>query len=120
MNNDSQDLLKLNMSKFLKIGALLFCLMCLFFATHMTSKYEYQKTETGIQRNKVKELEERIHELSITNRELSQIRHTLVQEKEHLSKELQALQDKYSEMEDWKITMEKEKESLNNGPDNKQ
>ncbi len=120
MNNNIQNLLKLNISKFLKIGTLLFCLMCLFFAIHMASKYEYQKTETGIQRNKVKELEEKVLELSNTKRELSQIRHTLAQEKEQLLKELNALQNKYSEMEGWKITMEKEKESLNNGPDNKQ
>lgn len=93
--------------KFLKIGAIVFCLMCLFFAINMASKYEHQKTETEIHRTKAKELEEKIHELSMANRELLQIRHTLVQEKALLSKEIDSLQEKYSTREDWKITTEK-------------
>ncbi len=120
MNNYNPNLLKFNISKFLKTGAILFCLMCLFFATHMASKYEHQKTETEIQCNKVKELEERVHELTNANLELSRIRHALVQEKEQLCKEINTLQDKHVGMEDWKIATKDEKEALNNERDNKQ
>ncbi|HHT9138257.1 MAG TPA: hypothetical protein ACFYEK_13575 [Candidatus Wunengus sp. YC60] len=95
-------------SKFLKIGIVLFCLMCLFFATNMASKYEQQKTETEIHRGKVKELEEKIHELSTINQELLQMRYALVQEKEQLTKEISVLREKSAEAEDWKVTTKKE------------
>ena len=97
-----------NSSKFLTIGAVLFCLMCLFFAINMASKYEHQKTETEIHRCKVKELEEKVHELSTINQELLQMRYSLVQEKEQLPKEICALREKYAEAEDWKLTTKKE------------
>ena len=95
-------------SKFLKIGTVLFCLMCLFFAINMASKYEQQKTETEIHCSKVKELEEKIHELSIINQELLQMRYALVQEKDQLTKEISALREKHAEAEDWKLTTKKE------------
>lgn len=95
-------------SKFLKIGTVLFCLMCLFFAINMASKYEQQKTATEIHCSKVKELEEKIHELSIINQELLQMRYALVQEKELLTKEISALREKYAEADDWKLTTKKE------------
>ena len=95
-------------SKFLKIGTVLFCLMCLFFAINMASKYEQQKTEIEIHRSKVKELEEKIHALSAINQELLQMRYALVQEKEQLTKEISALREKYAEAEDWKLTTKKE------------
>ena len=95
-------------SQFLKIGIVLFCLMCLFFATNMAAKYEHQKTETEIHRSKVKELEEKIHELSTINQELLQMRYALVQEKDRLTKEIAALREKYAEAEDWKLTTKKE------------
>ncbi|MBI2471726.1 MAG: hypothetical protein HYV59_10870 [Planctomycetes bacterium] len=95
-------------SKFLKIGTVLFCLMCLFFAINMASKYEQQKTETEIHLSKVKELEEKIHELSAINQELLQMRYSLVQEKEQLTKEISALREKYAEADEWKLTPKKE------------
>ena len=95
-------------SKFLKIGVVLFCLMCLFFAINMASKYEHQKSETEIHCNKVKELEEKVNELSRINQELMQMRSALVIEKEHLAKENNALREKYSESDDWKVTNKKE------------
>jgi regulator of replication initiation timing len=82
--------------------------MCLFFATNMAAKYEHQKTETEIHRSKVKELEEKIHELSTINQELLQMRYALVQEKDRLTKEITALREKYAEAEDWKLTTKKE------------
>ena len=91
-------------SKFLKIGIALFCFMCLFFATNMAAKYEHQKTETEIHCSKVKELEEKIHELSTINQELLQMRYALVQEKDRLTKEIAALREKYGEGDDWKLT----------------
>lgn len=97
-----------HISKFIKIGAVLFCFMCLFFAINMASKYEYQKTETEIQGNKVRELEEKIRELTIINQELSQIRMILAQDREQLKKEISVLQKKYPELEDWKLTSKNE------------
>lgn len=93
-----------HISKFIKIGVMLFCFMCLFFAINMASKYECQKTETEIQSNKVKELEGKIRELAIINQELLHIRTVLAQEKEQLTKEIRSLQKKYPELEDWKLT----------------
>ncbi len=87
-------------SNFLKIGIVLFCFMCLFFATNMAAKYEHQKTETEIHCSKVKELEEKIHELSTINQELLQMRYALVQEKDQLTKEIAALREKYGEVDD--------------------
>ena len=95
-------------STFLKIGIVLFCFMCLFFATNMAAKYERQKTETEIHRSKVKELEEKVHELSTINQELLQMRYALVQEKDRLTKEIAALREKYAEADDWKLTTKKE------------
>ena len=95
-------------SKFLKIGTVLFCFMCLFFAINMAAKYEYQKTETEFHSGKAKELEEKIHELSIINQELLQMRSTLVREKELLTKEISALREKSVETEDWKLPPKKE------------
>lgn len=95
-------------SKFLTIGIVSFCFMCLFFATNMAAKYEHQKTETEIHRSKVKELEEKIHELSTINQELLQMRYALVQEKDRLTKEIAALREKYGEGDDWKLTTKKE------------
>jgi septal ring factor EnvC (AmiA/AmiB activator) len=95
-------------SGLLKIGVVLFCFMCLFFATYMTSKYEHQKTETEIQASKVKELEEKIHELFTTNQELLHIRSALVQEKEQLAKEINTLREKQIESEGWKHALEQE------------
>jgi len=95
-------------STFLKIGIVLFCFMCLFFATNMAAKYEHQKTETEIHCSKVKELEEKIHELSTINQELLQVRYALVQEKDQLTKEIAALREKYAEADDWKLTTKKE------------
>ena len=89
-------------SGFLKIGVVLFCFMCLFFATYMASKYEHQKTRTEIQIGKLKELEEKIRELSTINQELLQIRSVLVQEKEHMAKEISTLREKHIESEGWK------------------
>ena len=89
-------------SGFLKIGVVLFCFMCLFFATYMASKYEHQKTRTEIQIGKLKELEEKIRDLSTTNQELLQIRSVLVQEKEHMAKEISTLREKHIESEGWK------------------
>ena len=95
-------------SRFLTIGIVLFCFMCLFFATNMAAKYERQKTETEIHRSKVKELEEKVHELSTVNQELLQMRYALVQEKDQLTKEIAALREKYAEADDWKLTTKKE------------
>ncbi|MFN3531335.1 MAG: hypothetical protein ACK41Q_02315 [Candidatus Brocadia sp.] len=95
-------------SSLLKVGTVLFCFMCLFFATYMASRYEHQKTETEIQTNKVKELEEKVHELSAINRELLQIRSVLVQEKDQMEKEINALREKCLEFEGWKHATEKE------------
>jgi len=95
-------------SNLLKIGIVLFCFMCLFFATYMASKYEYQKTETEIQAGKVKELEEKVHELSTTNQELLHIRSALAQEKEQMAKEINTLREKCLEFEGWKHAIEKE------------
>ncbi len=95
-------------SRFLTIGIVLFCFMCLFFATNMAAKYEQQKTETDIHRSKAKELEEKIHELSIINQELLHMRFALVQEKDQLTKEIAALREKYGEGDDWKLTTKKE------------
>ncbi|MDN3514719.1 MAG: hypothetical protein NG747_10000 [Candidatus Brocadia sp.] len=93
-------------SSLFKIGLISFCFMCLFFATFMASKYEHQKTQTEIQTNKVKELEEKIHEISFANKELCQIRSVLVREKEQMAKEINALREKSLELEDWKLTIE--------------
>lgn len=98
---------------FLKVGTVLFCFMCLFFATYMASRYEYQKTETEIQASKVKELEEKIHELSTTNQELLQIRSVLVREKEQMAKEINTLREKCLEFEGWKHAIEREMLSSN-------
>ncbi len=95
-------------SGLLKIGTVLFCFMCLFFATYMTSKYEHQKTKTEMQISKLKELEEKIRELSIINQELLQIRSVLVQEKEHMAKEINTLREKHIESEGWKHAIEQE------------
>jgi Na+-transporting methylmalonyl-CoA/oxaloacetate decarboxylase gamma subunit len=95
-------------SSILKIGMVLFCFMCLFFATYMASRYESQKAETEIQASKVKELEEKIHELSAINQELLQIRSLLAQEKEQMVKEINALQEKCHDLEGWKDAIEKE------------
>ena len=70
----------------------------------MAAKYEHQKTETEIHCSKVKELEEKIHELSTINQELLQMRYTFVQEKDQLTKEIAALREKYGEGDDWKLT----------------
>ncbi len=90
-------------SKYLKIGAVLFCVMCLFFAVNMASKYEGQKSQTEIHLKKAKELEERINELSRANQELMQVRQALVQEKEQLAKEISSLREKHPASEDWKL-----------------
>jgi len=95
-------------SRFLTIGIVLFCFMCLFFATNMAAKYEHQKTETEIYLSKVKELEEKVRELSTVNQELLQMRYALVQEKDQLTKEIAALRQKYAEADDWKLTTKKE------------
>ncbi|HHT9107519.1 MAG TPA: hypothetical protein ACFYEF_03950 [Candidatus Wunengus sp. YC63] len=95
-------------SRFLTIGIVLFCFMCLFFATNMAAKYEHQKTETEIHRSKVKELEEKVHELSTVNQELLQMRYAFVQEKDQLTKEIAALREKYAASDDWKLTTKKE------------
>ena len=112
-----------NASKFLKICIVLFCFMCLFFATNMAAKYEHQKTETEIHRSKVKELEDKIQELSTINQELLQMRYALVQEKDRLTKEIAALREKYAEADDWKLTTKKESspaiQSDNTAPDRK-
>lgn len=100
--------------KFLKMGVVLFCFMCLFFAINTASKYEHQKTETEIQTNKVKDLKEKIHELSSTNQELVQIRYNLVQEKEQMAKEIKTLREKCLEFEDWKHAIEKGGDSKSN------
>ena len=84
--------------------------MCLFFAINTASKYEYQKSETEIHRNKVMELEEKVNELSLINQELMQMRSALVIEKEQMSKENNALLEKHSESDDWKLTNKKEKD----------
>ena len=100
-------------SNVLKIGTVLFCLMCLFFAINTASKYEHQKSEAEIQTKRVKELEEKIHELSTTNQELLQMRTVVMQEKEQMVKEISILQQKCLEYEDWKLAIEKEKLSNN-------
>lgn len=98
----------IRVSRFLRIGTVLFCFMCLFFATYMASRYEHQKTETEIQTYKVKELEDKIRELSTTNQELLHIRSALVQEKEQMAKEINTLREKCLEFEGWKHAVEKE------------
>ncbi|OQZ02182.1 MAG: hypothetical protein B6D35_01530 [Candidatus Brocadia sp. UTAMX2] len=86
-------------SGFLKIGAVLFCFMCLFFATYMASRYEHAKTEAEIQSHKRKELEEKYQELLQT--------HTvLIQEKDRLAHEAETLRAKNIGFEDWKHTIE--------------
>lgn len=94
-------------SSFLKIGAVLFCFMCLFFATYMASRYEHAKTETEIQAHKVKELEEKYQELSMIHQELLQTRTVLIQEKEQMGQEINMLQGKNIRPEDWIHTREK-------------
>lgn len=89
-------------SGLLKTGVVLFCFMCLFFATYMASRYEHQKAKTEIQTSKVRELEEKVHELSAINRELQHIRSALVQEKGEMAKEISALREKCLAFEDWK------------------
>ncbi|MEP9411375.1 MAG: hypothetical protein HRF42_08230 [Candidatus Brocadia sp.] len=89
-------------SGLLKTGVVLFCFMCLFFATYMASLYEHQKARTEIQTMKVRELEEKVHELSAVNRELMNIRSVLVQEKGEMAKEISALREKCLAFEDWK------------------
>ncbi|MCF6156611.1 MAG: hypothetical protein E3K36_15560 [Candidatus Brocadia sp.] len=98
----------IKISRFLKIGTVLFCFMCLFFATYMASRYEHQKTETEIQTYKVKELEDKIRELSAANQELLHIRSALAQAKERMAKEIDALREKYLEFEGWGHAVEKE------------
>lgn len=88
-------------SGFLKTGVVLFCFMCLFFATYMASLYEHQKARTEIQTMKVRELEEKVHELSTVNRELMRIRSLLVQEKGEMTKEISALREKCLAFEGW-------------------
>ena len=95
-------------SSFFKIGAVLFCFMCLFFATYMASRYEHVKTETEIQAHKVKELEEKYHELSRINQELLQTRAVLIQEKEQMVQKINMLREKNVGFEDWIHTREKE------------
>lgn len=95
-------------SSFLKIGVVLFCFMCLFFATYMASRYEHQKTKTEIQVSKARELEEKIRELTTTNNELLRIRAALAQEKEQMAEEINTLREKCLEFEGWKHTAEKE------------
>ncbi len=95
--------------KFLKIGVVAFCLMCLFFAINMASKYEQQKTETEIHRAKAEELEEKMRELSALNQELMHIRATLSQEKEQLAKEVSTLREQqHAGANDWKLTSKNE------------
>lgn len=94
-------------SSFLKIGAVLFCFMCLFFATYMASRYEHAKTETEIQANKVKEFEKKYQELSMIHQELLQTRTVLIQEKELLVQEINMLRGKNIRPEDWMHTKEK-------------
>lgn len=94
-------------SSFLKIGAVLFCFMCLFFATYMASRYEHAKTETEIQANKVKEFEKKYQELSMIHQELLQTRTVLIQEKELLIQEINMLRGKNIGPEDWMHTKEK-------------
>ncbi len=93
-------------SSLLKTGVVLFCFMCLFFATYMASRYECQKTETEIQSRKVKELEEEVHELTAINKELLRIRTVLAQEKEQVVKEVNTLREKCIEFEDWRHAIE--------------
>ncbi len=94
-------------ASFLKIGAVLFCFMCLFFATYMASRYEHAKTETEIQAHKVKELEEKYQELSMIHQKLLQTRTVLIQEKEQMVQEINMLQGKNIGPEDWIHTREK-------------
>ncbi len=94
--------------KFLKIGVVAFCLMCLFFAINMASKYEQQKTETEIHRAKAEELEEKMRELSALNQELMHIRATLSQEKEQLAKEVSTLRGQHAGTADWQLTSKNE------------
>src|SRR5574341_869998 len=101
-------------SNVLKIGTVLFCLMCLFFAINTASKYEHQKSETEIQINKVKELEKKVVELTTTNHELLQTHSVLVQEKERMAKEINTLQQKCLEFDDWKHAIEIENEKIVN------
>lgn len=95
-------------SSFLKIGVVLFCFMCLFFATYMASRYEHEKTKTEIQTDKVKELEEKYQELSIINQELLQTQTVLIQEKAQMAQEIEVLRAKTIEFEDWKHPAKKE------------
>lgn len=95
-------------SGFLKIGAVLFCFMCLFFATYMASRFEQEKTTTEIQTVIIKELEEKCQELSLINRELLQTRTVLLQEKEQMSREIEMLRVKTIGFEDWKHAVGKE------------
>ncbi|MCF6159293.1 MAG: hypothetical protein E3K32_12175 [wastewater metagenome] len=95
-----------HMSKSLKIGAVLFCFMCLFYAVNMASKFEHQKTQTEIYKKRVKELEEKIQEVSALNQELAQIHHIPAQgKKEQGSKEIDPLQEKNPVPGDWKLTI---------------
>ncbi len=96
-------------SKFLKMGVVAFCLMCLFFAINMASKYEQQKTETEIHRVKAEELEEKVRELSALNRELLHVRAALSQEKEQLAREISTLRgQQHAGTDDWKLTSKNE------------
>lgn len=108
MDNRSVKHISARVARFFKIGMIVFCFMCLFFATYMASQYEHQKTQTEIHMNKAKELEEKIQEVSSANRELLQIRSVLVQEKEQMAKEMNALREKCLEFEDWKHAMGRE------------
>jgi len=94
--------------KFLKIGVVAFCLMCLFFAINMASKYEQQKTETEIHRAKAAELEEKLRELSALNQELLHIRAALSQEKDQLAREVSTLRGQHAGADDWKLTSKNE------------
>lgn len=87
-------------SSLLKIGAVLFCFMCLFFATYMASRYEHEKTKTEIQTDKVKALEEKYQELM-------QSHTVLVQERAHMAQEIEVLRTKTIEFGDWKDAVEK-------------
>lgn len=73
----------------------------------MASRYEYAKTETEIQANKVKEFEKKYQELSMIHQELLQTRTVLIQEKELLVQEINMLRGKNIRPEDWMNTKEK-------------
>ncbi len=96
------------MVKFTKIGVVVFCFMCLFFAVQTASRYEHQKTETEKYRVKVQELEEKIHELTSINQGLLQTQQVLEYNKKQGSATIPFLEEKDSKTQDWKLAPKKE------------